>query len=178
MTWTKIRVGTAGGPGSMVEKLISGGQTGADSCIIEVGARLGIPIGGLVPNGWRTEQGPRPQLGELGFEESASTDYRVRTRRNVEQSDATLIFAVDPDSDGTRLTIEHARRLGRPCCIIDPFRKDAAASVRTWLDATRPVVLNVAGNRESGAPGIALRSGRVLSAALSGHASRSGRPGS
>ncbi len=152
----------------MVRKIISGGQTGADSCIIVVGERLGIPIGGLVPKGWRTEQGPRPELASLGFSETTSGDYAVRTRRNVEQSDATLIFAVNPDSDGTRLTIRQARKLGRPLLVVDPFRADAITAVKAWLNEARPTVLNVAGNRESKAPGIALRSEQVLTAALSG----------
>ena len=152
----------------MVRKIVSGGQTGADSCIIVVGDRLGLPIGGLVPKGWRTELGPRPELADLGFRETASANYAVRTRRNIEQSDATLIFAVNPDSDGTRLTIDHARRLGRPLLVVDPFRDDAIAVTKAWLNEARPAVLNVAGNRESKAPGIALRSEQVLTAALTG----------
>lgn len=146
----------------MIEKLISGGQSGADSCIIGTGRRLGIPIGGLVPKGWRTERGPRPELARLGFSESDSPDYRIRTCRNVEQSDATLILAINPDSDGTRLTIDHARALGRPFLLVDPFGADATRSLRVWLEETRPRVLNVAGNRESKAPGIEARAERIL----------------
>lgn len=151
----------------MVQKLISGGQTGADQCILAVGRRLKIPIGGLVPKGWLTEAGPQPRLGRLGFRESHSADFRVRTRRNVEQGDATLIFATDPDSDGTRLTIEHAAQRGRPWLLVDPFGAGAVDKVRAWLAATQPAVLNVAGNRESKSPGIAQQAEQVLCAALS-----------
>jgi len=158
----KIRDRLQQGAAKLISKLISGGQTGADSSVIEVGRRLGIAVGGLVPMGWRTEQGPRPELERLGFTQSDSRDYRVRTRRNVEQSDATLIFAVQPDSDGTRLTIEHARELGRPWLLVDPFQATVASRITNWLEETRPVVLNVAGNRESKAPGIAVRSQQVL----------------
>jgi hypothetical protein len=150
----------------MVRKLISGGQTGADQCILAVGRRLGIPIGGLVPRGWLTEAGPQPMLGQLGFSQSDSADYRVRTRRNVEQADATLIFATDPASDGTRLTVDHARQLGRPWLLVDPFTAAAADEVRAWLAVTQPAVLNVAGNRESRSPGIAQQAERVLYMAL------------
>ena len=127
--------------------LISGGQTGADSSIIEVGKRLGIPIGGLVPRGWQTEQGPKPALQELGFAESNSTDYAVRTRQNVEQSDATLIFATDSDSDGTRLTVDHAEKTGKPYLLVNPFEPGSVEAVTPWLQTIQPAVLNVAGNR-------------------------------
>lgn len=150
----------------MIEMLISGGQTGADSSIIEVGKRLGIPIGGLVPRGWHTERGPKPALRELGFAESSSTDYAVRTRQNVEQSDATLIFATNPDSDGSRLTVNHAKKLGKPHLVVNPFEPGAADAVTPWLQTIQPAVLNVAGNRESKAPGIARQTEKVLYAVL------------
>ena len=63
-------------------ELISGGQTGADISIVVVGEALGLPIGGMVPAGWHTEAGPNRDLQELGFTESDSADYRVRTRQN------------------------------------------------------------------------------------------------
>ena len=150
----------------MIRKLISGGQTGADSCIVRVGNRLGIPIGGLVPKGWRTELGPMPALAKLGFSESSSADYRVRTRLNVERSDATLIFAIDPCSDGTRLTIDHAAAVEKPFLVANPFDPSAVELIRPWLRKIRPAVLNVAGNRESKAPGIAKQAEEILFRAL------------
>ncbi|MGB5198665.1 MAG: putative molybdenum carrier protein [Sedimenticolaceae bacterium] len=147
-------------------KLISGGQTGADSSIIAVGERLGIPIGGNVPRGCRTEQGPNPRLKALGFTESESHAYAARTRENIEHSDATLILATDPSSDGTELTIDHAQEVNKPCLVLDPFDPVAVEAATHWLHATRPAVLNVAGNRESKSPGIARQAERVLHAAL------------
>ena len=151
----------------MVEKLISGGQTGADSCILRVGVGLGIGTGGLVPKGWLTEQGPKPALRRYGFTESDSSDHGVRTCKNVENSDATLIFAIDPDSDGSGLTVDHAKKTGRALLVVNPFDATAAEAVGAWLQAIEPRVLNVAGNRESVAPGIARQSEQVLYAALS-----------
>ena len=147
-------------------KLISGGQTGADSSIIAVGERLGIPIGGNVPRGWRTERGPNPRLKALGFTESDNQDYASRTRKNIEHSDATLIFATDPGSDGTQLTIDHAEEINKPSLVLNPFDPAAVDTTARWLQATRPTVLNVAGNRESNSPGIARQAEQVLHAAL------------
>jgi len=151
----------------MIKKLISGGQTGADSCIVQVGRRLGIATGGLVPRGWKTELGAKPALKRCGFTESSSADYAVRTRQNVEQSDATLIFATNPNSDGTRLTVDHAKKIGKPFLAVNPFAPEAVESVGPWLRAKQPAVLNVAGNRESKAPGIARQAEKVLYAVLS-----------
>ncbi len=147
-------------------KLISGGQTGADISIVVVGEALGLPIGGMVPAGWHTEAGPNRDLQELGFTESDSADYRVRTRQNVEQSDATLVFASQPDSDGTRLTIDHAARCRKPCKLVDPFSDSAIDEIGQWLNALQPAILNIAGNRESKAPGIQRQAELVLETAL------------
>lgn len=147
-------------------KLISGGQTGADISIVKVGEALNLPFGGMVPAGWLTEVGPNPGLEDLGFTESHSADYRVRTRQNVEQSDATLVLASKPNSDGTRLTIDHAARCRKPCKLVDPFAGLAIDVIGQWLNATQPAILNIAGNRESKAPGIQRQTEYVLKAAL------------
>jgi hypothetical protein len=148
-------------------KLISGGQSGADTSIIAVARALDLPCGGMVPAGWMTEDGPRSDLANLGFTQSGSREYAVRTRQNVEQSDATLIFATDPDSDGTRLTIAHARRCGKPVCVLDPYESGTMEQAEAWLKEIHPAVLNIAGNRESKAPGIRRQVECILRVALS-----------
>ncbi len=148
-------------------KLISGGQTGADISIVAVAKALGLQTGGTMPAGWRTEAGPNPGLQAEGFTESNSADYRVRTRKNVEESDATLIFATDPNSDGTRLTMDHAAITRKPCKVINPFVPTAIQEAALWLVATQPSILNIAGNRESNSPGIQAQTEHVLRVALS-----------
>jgi hypothetical protein len=150
----------------VVTKLISGAQTGADISIVGVGKRLNLPIGGTVPKGWMTEAGPNPALRKLGFTESDSPGYVSRTLQNVEDADATLVFATDPASDGTRLTLQHANARGKPNLLVDPFDPSATEVVKDWLKTVNPVVLNVAGNRESKSPGIAEAAEKVLTCAL------------
>ncbi len=41
----------------MIDKIISGGQTGADRAGIDVAIELGIPHGGWIPKGRRAENG-------------------------------------------------------------------------------------------------------------------------
>lgn len=150
----------------MIKKLISGGQTGADVSIVRVGQHLNIATGGIVPKGWMTEFGPNRTLKKFGFIEADTADYPSRTIRNIEDSDATLVFATDPESDGTRLTIDHAVATGKPHLLVDPFESSAVKKAKEWLEKTCPAVLNVAGNRESRSPGISQAAEQVLFAAL------------
>jgi hypothetical protein len=41
----------------MIKKIISGGQTGADRAALDVAIEYGIPHGGWVPRGRKTEDG-------------------------------------------------------------------------------------------------------------------------
>lgn len=63
----------------LVEKIISGGQTGADRGGLEAARTLGIPTGGTAPRGYLTETGPDESLREFGLTESKSSAYVVRT---------------------------------------------------------------------------------------------------
>lgn len=153
-----------------VNRIVSGGQTGADQGALCAGYLLGIPTGGWAPLGWRTEDGPEPALAAFGLVEADSSDYAVRTHLNVRDSDGTLIFG-DAESHGSRLTLRLCEREGKPVCYV-PWRRDFDALVReqgaapaevrdllvdvarAWLNRERVGVLNVAGNRESRNPGI------------------------
>lgn len=45
--------------------IISGGQTGADQAALDAAIILGIPHGGWLPKGRKTEKGPLPLRYEL-----------------------------------------------------------------------------------------------------------------
>ena len=42
----------------------------------------------------------------------------ARTRRNIEDSDGTLILNLRKLDGGTALTVAHARQIGKPCLIV------------------------------------------------------------
>tara|TARA_R110002110_G_scaffold114322_5_gene283605 strand:+ start:7085 stop:7558 length:474 start_codon:yes stop_codon:yes gene_type:complete len=153
----------------MLEKLISGGQTGVDRAALDAALRREFPCGGWCPRGRRAEDGcipPHYPLAELG-----SSRYLDRTRRNVAESGATLILSPRPLTGGTRATERYARELGKPCLVVDPEpaeRESAARCIRDWLDRAGIRVLNVAGPRESSCPGIAARAEAVVGAVLDG----------
>lgn len=151
-----------------VRKIISGGQTGADFGGLLVGRELGIPTGGTAPKGWITEDGPNPVLESFGLEQSMLAEYRARTHRNVENSDITIIISVKM-SPGTRLTENICKKLRRPYILVHPDDETAADKLRDLIVKTStngPIVLNVAGNRESKVPGIQEKTINILKKAL------------
>ena len=117
--------------------------------------RAGIRCGGWCPRGRRAEDGTIPERYPL--KQTIESDYFERTRRNVEDSNGTLIVAPGEPNGGTLATLNHARRIGKPVLVIDPAepnKERRLVSIIEWLDAHRIRVLNVAGPRESGRPGI------------------------
>jgi len=135
-----------------VERIVSGGQTGVDRAALDVAAELGLERGGWCPRGRRAEDGRIDERYPL--RETPSRDYAQRTEWNVRDSDATLILARGPLRGGTALTRDLARRLCRPLLVVDLERPPGSEEVRAWLERQGVRALNVAGPRESGAPGI------------------------
>ena len=136
----------------MVEKIISGGQTGADRAGLDVGLALNIPVGGWCPQGRRAEDGIIHARYPLT--ETPEADYDTRTRRNVEDSDGTLILNLGMLDGGTALTVKLARQMGKPCLIVALEEGIEPTAFREWLDENQIAVLNVAGPRESKRPGV------------------------
>lgn len=140
----------------ILQKIISGGQTGADQGALKAALSLGLKTGGWMPKGFRTEDGPRPDLAKrYGLVEHSSSTYPPRTLSNVMASDGTLIFG-NPYSPGCRLTRRYTLNQ-TPCYMItwpDDLLTDECFFFRYWLVDFKIKVLNVAGNRESKNPGI------------------------
>jgi predicted Rossmann-fold nucleotide-binding protein len=79
----------------MLEKIISGGQSGADQAGWRAARPFGIPTGGAMPKGHMTEEGPRPEFAErYGAVELPTDDDTARTERNVRDSDGTIWFGL------------------------------------------------------------------------------------
>ncbi len=153
----------------MVERIISGGQTGADRGGLDAAIALGIPHGGWCPKGRRAEDGRIPPRYHVL--ETTSRQYPARTRRNVLDADATLIFTRRELTGGSLLTAQTAAQANKPFLVldIDTLATGGAASVqrcRAWLHAHAVHTLNVAGSRESTAPGIHTAVAHFLAAVL------------
>lgn len=130
--------------------IISGGQTGVDRGALDAALELGATCGGWCPAGRKAEDGPIPV--RYPMTELASPDYPDRTRRNVEDSDGTLILHRGPLSGGTEFTWEMCRMFGKPACLIDTTdvtTAAAAAQARRFVLEHSIRRLNVAGPRAS-----------------------------
>ena len=136
----------------MFEKIVSGGQTGVDRAALDVALELGIPCGGWCPKDRRAEDGSIPE--QYPLRETSSRDWYVRTRRNVKDSDGTLILNCGPLTGGSALTEKYAKELRKPYLIVDLDDRADPKVVRGWGSRHEISVLNVAGPRESKVPGI------------------------
>lgn len=148
----------------MIQKIISGGQTGADRAALDWAIESRIPHGGWCPKGRRAEDGVIPERYEL--QETPRCNYLQRTKWNVRDSDATLIVTLTRElTGGTLLTDQYARRMARPCLHVFPgdgWRE----RLKEFLETNRIQTLNVAGPRSSSAPDIDHFVHEVLTEAL------------
>jgi hypothetical protein len=139
----------------MVNKIISGGQTGADRAALDVAIKSGILHGGWIPNGRLTENGRLDDKYHL--KEMKTANYNKRTEQNVIDSDGTLLISHGKLTGGSDYTRDMVLRHGRPWLHIDLTKTGsfpAAKQIRSWLAEHEIEVLNVAGPRASKDPAI------------------------
>ncbi len=103
--------------------------------------------------------------------EMPSAEYLARTKANAVDSNATVIFTYGPLSGGSLKTATYAHHLEKPFYDVDlkvTPRKKAVEEIVRWLSGDADLndydeyqasppsecILNVAGSRESHAPGI------------------------
>ena len=156
-----------------LQRIVSGGQTGVDRAALDVAMGLGLDCGGWVPRGRRAEDGPVPDRYPL--RETVASSYANRTRLNVRDTDATLILTRGEPTGGTALTVDMAARLDRPMLILNLEADPDPATARQWLASLRVRLLNVAGPRESGCPGIYQQARAFLEALLHARCSTAAR---
>jgi hypothetical protein len=144
--------------------VVSGGQSGVDRAALDAAREAGLETGGWCPRGRWAEDGPVPE--RYALRETPDADPAQRTRWNVRDSDATLILARGAPSGGTALSLACAREQGRPHLVVDLDADRPAQRIARWLTEVEPAVLNVAGPRESEAPGLGETARALLMACL------------
>jgi hypothetical protein len=152
----------------MLKKIISGGQTGVDQAALDVAIRLGISHGGWIPKGRLTEDGPLPPHYQL--QEIPTDSYEARTKKNVQDSDGTLLISRGTPKGGTDYTRRMALNLGKQLLHIDlslgQRPSDAASLIVSWIEMNRIETLNVAGPRASQDPDIHMDTINIMTHAL------------
>jgi len=139
----------------LIEKIISGGQTGVDQAALDVAIELNIPHGGWIPKGRKTEDGILPDKYQV--QEMHTASYPKRTEQNILDSDGTLIISRGKLTGGSALTRKMAKKHGRPCLHVDVNKTNgfrAASIFISWVLEHGIEVLNVAGPRASKDPDI------------------------
>ena len=149
----------------MLEKIISGGQTGVDLAALDAAIDLNIAYGGWCPKGRINEMGVISEKYSFLKEISGTfnidkENYDTRTRCNILDSDATLILVPKiplPTKirDGTLLTIQEVQNK-KPYLTVDLSRplSENIDILKNWYEKHNIKILNIAGPRESTCPGI------------------------
>jgi hypothetical protein len=142
-------------------KIVSGGQTGVDRAALDVAIEQGVTYRGWCPKGGWAEDMPDPPgvLAEYpGLRETPGSDPLQRTEWNVRDSDRLMVLvdgARFSISKGTAFVVHCAETLGKPHVVIDLGASDAGARAAAFLgEGQGALALNIAGPRESEAPGI------------------------
>jgi hypothetical protein len=150
----------------MIEKIVSGGQTGVDRAALDAAIESNIAYEGWCPKGRIDELGIIPEeycaLKEISGEfKNEKENYNTRTKHNIRDSDGTLILVPKIPipltiKDGTLLTIQEAQDKKKPYLVIDlsePQQKNVKFII-IWAKEHNLKILNIAGPRELSCPGI------------------------
>jgi hypothetical protein len=139
----------------MLEKIVSGGQTGADRAALDFAIKHKIPHGGWIPKGRLAEDGPLPAKYKLT--EMPTDSYQERTEQNVIDSDGTVIISRGKLTGGSAYILKMAKKHNRPYFHVDLKQYEvlpAALEILSWLGDNSIKSLNVAGPRASKDPKI------------------------
>ena len=150
----------------MIQKIISGGQTGADRTALDWAIWHDIPHGGWCPKGRKAEDGP---IGsKYLLKETPTSNFPQRTEWNVRDSDGTVIFSLAPAlTGGSKKTAAFAIKHKKPWLhIYRDGQYDAAELLLRFISDHRIKILNVAGPRASKEPQIAAFVKKVLEEAF------------
>jgi len=137
----------------MLEKIITGGQTGVGRAALDAALEAGFPCGGWCPEGREAEDGPIP--GRYPLRALAGAGCHERTLRNLAEACGTAILYFGELEGGTETAAYFCMKQGRPYRLVDgdEIRPGRAAALLADFIADRGVrVLNVAGPRASRKP--------------------------
>jgi len=133
----------------MLKCIKSGGQSGADVAGLATAKKFGISTTGLMPKGWITTAGPRPEYAQLyNMQEHTSTNYVPRTYENARDSDGTIRLAFNFKSPGEICTLKAITQYQKPYIDVDLNNPRPHQEVVDWILNNKIETLNVAGNAE------------------------------
>ena len=152
---------------ALIQKIISGGQTGADRAALDFAIAHGIPHGGWCPAGRLAEDGtidPRYQLRQ-----TPTANYPQRTEWNVLDSDGTVVFSIGVKlTGGSKKTVTLAHKHHKPVLHLSKEVGSATPEqdLLKFIRDHRLQIFNVAGPRASKEPEVAAFLREVLEKSL------------
>lgn len=132
-------------------KIVSGGQTGVDRAALDVALNNNVPCGGWCPSGRTAEDGTIADVYPL--KELKNGGYDERTRKNVQDSDGTVIIYFKQLSGGTEKTLSFCLNEPKPHLLLDGHEITAARAaerIMEFLPTLQAETINFAGPRASG----------------------------
>lgn len=153
--------------GRLVKSIVSGGQTGADRAALDWALEHNYSQGGWCPKGRKAEDGVIDIRYRL--QETESEGYRQRTKRNVRDSDGTLIVNIGELIGGCLATLNFCLSMDKPVVVAqldDGVKLSIVRQVIDWVRAEPVTTLNVAGPRENKCPGIYCLTRELLDAVV------------
>ena len=139
----------------MIKKIISGGRIGADQAALDVAIKMGIPHGGWIQKGRKTQRGILPEKYQL--KEMPVAGFKERIEQNIIDSDGTVIISHGNLTGGSDYGQEMAKKHNRPCLHIDLNETPLSivpSEINTWIIENNIEILNVTGSRASEDPKI------------------------
>ena len=160
----------------MIDKIISGGQTGVERAALDVAIDLGITHGGYISFGCKTEYGTLPKKYTLTQIKSSSPGGSIHA--NIKNSDATLLIVPNRErlnAPGPICAASHIDFLHKPSrtYFLDMYDKinpdlpgvidfEEEKRFDEWLTKFNIRILNVCGTAESRSPGVQKRAYDLL----------------
>ncbi len=139
----------------LVRRIVSGGESGVDRAALDWAIDHRVEHGGWCPRGRRADDGPLAPRYALRETDSASD--ADRTRRNVRESDGTLILNAGPLEGRALLGKRLAEAAGKPYFVAQLDGRNRPRELRRvleWLGGDALLTVHVAGPRAASRPGV------------------------
>jgi Circularly permutated YpsA SLOG family len=146
----------------MLDKIVSGGETGANQAAWQSAKAVGLRTGGWMRTGFSTDDGSHPEFArEFAAAELPADSEHAPAAQNVKDSDGTFWFGRTTTLDA-QATVAACLASGKPLMPVYPGASFEPSHVAGWILENKIKTLNVAGNREHEEPGIGQRLERFL----------------
>jgi putative molybdenum carrier protein len=135
---------------SMIEKIISGGKPGTEQAALDASIKIGIAYGGWIPKGGHETHNTDAEKYNLHEMPTANQDENFK--KNIRESDGTLILSHGSLSRDTEKALRMTRRYSTPLLHVDLNNTsafNAASLINDWIIDNHLSILHVTGPSQS-----------------------------